>query len=209
MILSLPCSQRPCGPCNAGEVHLNPPCPSSVTNLHIISAQSNECRFSMSIISSELIYCSLLYLIWFLCWAVNLSPGELCLTDYVLTYDIIFFKEHDLKTLISIAVYSSFSSRLIICSWQRCEWWSGESKTRIRETSWKVTAIVQARKIMREWPRTVTAVMEKKEWAWEIFRHQDKRIWYLIRCRGWEQEKGDDDSPLFAWATKQTGRREE
>ena len=112
------------------------------------------------------------------------------------------FKEHDLKTLISIAVYSSFSSRLIICSWQRCEGWSGESKTRIRETSWKVTAIIQARKIMRDWPRTVTVVMEKKEWAWEIFRHQDKRIWYLIRCRGWEQEKGDDDSPVFAWATK-------
>ena len=34
---------------------------------------------------------------------------------------------------------------------------------RIRETSWKVTAIIQARKIMRDWPRTVTVVMEKKE----------------------------------------------
>lgn len=107
----------------------------ALLNLHIISAQSNKCRFSMSIISSELIYRSLLYFIWFLCWAVNLSPGELCLTDYVLTYDIIFFKEHDLKTLISIAVYSSFSSRLIVCLWQGCEWWNGESKTRIRETS--------------------------------------------------------------------------
>ena len=197
MILSLPHSQKPCGPCNTGEVHLNPPCLSSVTNLHIISAQSNICRFSMSIISSELIYRSLLYFIWFLCWAVNLSPEELCLTDYVLTYDIIFFKEHDLKTLISIAVYSSFSSRLIICSWKGCEWWSGESKTRIRETSWKVTAIIQARKIMKGWSRTVTVVMEKKGWAWEIFRHQDKRIWCLIRCRDWEWEKVEDGSPVF------------
>lgn len=67
----------------------------------------------MSIFSSELIYRSLLYFIWVLCQAVNLSPEELCLTDYVLTYDIIFFKEHDLKTLISIAVYSSFSFRMM------------------------------------------------------------------------------------------------
>lgn len=61
----------------------------------------------MSIISSELIHRSLLYFIWFFRWAVNLSPGELCLADYVLSYDIIFLKEHDLKTLISIAIYTT------------------------------------------------------------------------------------------------------
>lgn len=55
-------------------------------------AQSDKCGFSMSIISSELIHRSLLYFIWFLCCAVNLSPRELCLTDYVLTYDINFLK---------------------------------------------------------------------------------------------------------------------
>ena len=57
------------------------------------------------------------------------------LTDYVLTYDNIFFKEYDLKTLISIAIYSFFSSRLIMCSWQGDDWWDGEHKTRIKETS--------------------------------------------------------------------------
>lgn len=56
----------------------------------IISAPSNQCHFSLSLISSGLIY-PLLYFIWFSCQTVNLSQGELCLTDYVLTYDIICF----------------------------------------------------------------------------------------------------------------------